>query len=139
VAAGYDEHDGRHGHLSAFEHQRFDVPGEVVHRNERHTTRPRERFGECHADEQRPDQTGSARDRDGVVAHRPSIEQCAFDDTTNVTDVLSSGEFRNHPAPFAVNPRLRSDDARPLTPWPCRVARLFDQGSGRLVAGSFNA
>src|SRR4029453_16589326 len=68
-----------------------------------------------------------------------SVEQRALDDATDVANVLSSREFRDHAAPFAMNPRLRRDDARQLAPRLRRVAGLLHQSGCRLVAGCLDA
>ena len=61
VAARDDQHHGRQRHLPAFEHQRFDVTRQMVHRHERHALRPGQRLGEREPDQQRSDQPRALR------------------------------------------------------------------------------
>ena len=44
VAARHDEHDRRQRQLAVLEHERLDVPGQVMHGDERHRSRPGERL-----------------------------------------------------------------------------------------------
>jgi hypothetical protein len=46
VPPGYDEHDGGERHLAPLEHQRLDMAGKMVHRDERNVPGPGQRLGE---------------------------------------------------------------------------------------------
>ncbi len=58
VAARDDEHGRGQRQLAVRERERLDVSGEVMDRHDRNAARPRERFRERDADEQRADEAG---------------------------------------------------------------------------------
>ena len=70
MSARDHEHDGRERHLAATEDQRLDVAGQVMHRDQRHPASPCQRLRKAQPDQQGPDQAGTLRHRDGVVARR---------------------------------------------------------------------
>ena len=66
MPARHDEDGGRERQLAVREGQRLDVSGQVMHRDDRKSARPGERLGERDADEQRADEAGPLRHRDGA-------------------------------------------------------------------------
>ena len=94
-------------------------------------------FGKRYADEQRPNETRTLRDGDGAEPGpcRPGVAERPFDDAADIANVLPRRKFGNDSAPFAMDRHLRGDHIRTCRPGLRRGAGLFDDGSGRLIAG----
>jgi hypothetical protein len=117
------------------------VTREVMDRHQRKAGRRRRRLGERHADQKRSDETGTLRHRHGaqVGPGRLRLVEAALDDATDVANMLARGQLGHDPAPFAMNRHLRGDDVGSRRPRLRRVAGLFDDGGGSLVAGRFDS
>jgi hypothetical protein len=139
VPARHHEHDGRVRDLAVVEHQRLDVPGQVVHGHDRNAARGPDRLGEAHADEQRPHQPGALRHGDGVDVgpRRMGVTEGLLDYPDDVAQVLPCREFWHDATPLPMDRHLRGDDARAQLPGG-RPGRL-DDGRGRLVAAALDA
>ena len=113
----------------------------MVNGDERQVRRDRGRLGERDADEQRPDEPGSLghRNRAKIAPCRARVDEGAIDNAADVSDVLARSELGHHAAPFAMNLDLRRRDIRANRPRLARVAGLFDDGGGGLVARGFDA
>ncbi len=137
VASRNDERHERQGDVAVLKEQRFDVPGEVVHRHERSIERKRERLGEGDADEQRTDETGALRDGNRVELFQIGLSglQCRADHAADIADVLTRRKLGHHAAPLAVDVHLRRDDVRSDRP---PAAGFRNHGRRRLVARRFN-
>jgi hypothetical protein len=88
--------------------QRFNVSGEMVDGDERTIERQRQRLGERHTDQERPDQSRALRHRDRIELGQIGlgrIERCA-NDAANVADVLARRELRHDTAPLAMDGHL---------------------------------
>ena len=112
------------------------MPGQVLHRDQRQVERYGQRLGEGDAHQQRADEAGSLRHRDGVDVGpvRAGIPERAFHHAADVAHVLPGRELGHHAAPFAVDFRLRGDHVGPHCPGPRRVAGIRHHRGGRLVA-----
>jgi hypothetical protein len=122
------------------EHERLDVPREVVHGNHGNAARPRERFRERNANEQGTDESRALGHSDGaeIVHRRICFGQSCFDDAADVADVLPRRELGHDAAPLTVDSGLRSDDVRADRPGTKRLAGLREDGGGGLVARRFD-
>ena len=116
------------------------MSGQVMHGHDRETARPGDRFRERHADEQRADETGALRYRDGadVVERRLRLGEGFFNDAANITDVLSGGQLGHDAAPLAMDGGLGCDDVRADRPRTLPIAGLRDDRRRRFVARGFN-
>ena len=141
MAARYDEDDGRQRQLAVLQHERFDVTGEMMDADEGQRGGRRGRFREGDADEQRSDETWTLRDGHGaeLAPGRLRTVERALDDAADVTQMLPRGELRDDAAPLAVDRDLRCDHVRSDRPRLLGVAGFFDDRSGGLVAGGFDA
>jgi hypothetical protein len=93
--------------------QRFDVTGEMIDRDQRLDRGPRRRLGKRNADQQRADEPGPLRHRDGVeiVPGGRGFVEGALDRPANIAEVLPRGEFGDDASPFTMDSDLRCDDA----------------------------
>ncbi len=107
----------------------------MIDAQQRLIRRQRQALGVIDADQQRTDQTRSARHGDGVKLRRghAGVVQRLIDDVADRLDVGARGEFREDAAVFGVQVDLRGDDVGDN-----RLAVDHDGGGG-LVAGRFNA
>jgi hypothetical protein len=92
--------------------ERGDVALEVVDRNERKPTGPRNRLRRGEPDEQRAYEPRPLRDRDAldVAEQRLRIVECLADDRRHELQVAPRGDLRHDATVPRVQRRLRGDD-----------------------------
>ena len=140
VAARNDEHSAGQRQLAMREHERLDVSGEMMHRHERQPARPGRGLCEGNTNQQRPDEAGTLRDRDGsnIVERRCRLREGFLDDAADIPDVLPGRELGNDAAPFPMDRGLGRDDVRANRPRTLRLSGFGDDRRRRLVARCFD-
>ena len=110
-----------------------DVPLQMIDLHQRNVVGDRESFGERYAHQKRSQQTGAAREGDGVdlVDGDAGLFQSCIDHRNDVLLMGSGGQFRNDTAVFLVH-GLRSDYVRQECP-------VADDCGRSVVAGRFYA
>ena len=139
MSARDDEHDRRHRHLSALEHEGLDVTGQVMNGNHGDASRPRQCLRELQADEQRSDEARPLRHGDRLERRRSGIGERALDHAADVADVLPRRQLGNDAAPLAMDGDLRGDDVRTDPPGAIGAGGFLDHRRRRLVAGGLDA
>ena len=114
VPAGHEQHHERELEVGVFEERRVEVRLEVVHADERHVPRQRQRLRRRHADEQRADQAGPDRARHAVD---PRIVDAGLDDRAGDhgvehVEVRPRGDLGHDATELGVQIDLRRHDAR---------------------------
>ena len=97
--------------VGVFERGREEMSFHVMHADHRHAARERERLAERHAHEQRADESGRIRHRDGVDVGRTRIGERLLDHRHDRREVRARRDLRHDAAEHAMHV-LRQDDER---------------------------
>ena len=135
VPARHQQHHQRELQRRVFEERRVEVRLVMVHADERHVPRQRQRLGRRHTHQQRPDQPRAHGARHGVDA--PLVDSClddgAGDDGVQHVEVGATGDLGHHPAVLGVQVDLGAHHARH------HIGAAHHQRCGGLVAAGLDA
>ena len=111
MAARDEQGDKRRGELRILHRRREQVPLEVIHADETSAAGVRQRLRVHDAHQQRPDESGSLRDGDGVhrAPRHARFGARALDDRRQGGEVGAAGELGNDAAEHLMDV-LRQDD-----------------------------
>jgi hypothetical protein len=129
VPAGHHQRDEGIPERRGFQTGGGDVALQVIHGDQGKPATVGDRFGNRHADQQRPDQAGPRRhgDRREIGQRHPGIRQSTLDHRRDDLDVPTRRQLGDDPTVRGVHLDLRSHHRAAQDP----VA--FQDGGGRLV------
>ena len=131
VAAARDQAEERRLDRIGLEEVGRDVTVEVIDPDQRQPVRGGQRLCRAHADQQRPDQPGGRRDRDGVKIGKlsPGVREGPVDHGVDELEVVARGDLGDDASVALVEGGLRGNEVGE------NPGAVEDRGAGVVAGG----